>query len=318
MRVKKNRRDISGILLLDKKEDMSSSQALVITRAIMAAQKAGHTGSLDPAACGLLPICFGEAAKFSCFFLDGNKKYIATGTLGITTTSGDREGDVVIKRDVGNAMDSLYEVIEQFKGTITQVPPIYSAIKVNGKALYKYARAGVEVEIPKRQVTIFDIKVLDIKDDTFTVEVTCSKGTYIRTLIQDIGEALGCGAYVSYLRRSGVEGLPEGPLYSIDDLQAIKDSRSDIDDFSKLDELLLPLELCVASLPVVNLPYAMAEPLTHGVRQGRDFDGCDFDKSLIAKEEENVQIRCNGRFLGVGYFKKGMLIPRRMMSNLDF
>ena len=113
------------------------------------------------------------------------------------------------------------------------------------------------------------------------------QGYQIRTLIQDIGEALGCGAYVSYLRRSGVEGLPEGPLYSIDDLQAIKDSRSDIDDFSKLDELLLPLELCVASLPVVNLPYAMAEPLTHGVRQGRDFDGPDiFDKSLIARGGE--------------------------------
>lgn len=318
MRQKKNRRDVSGILLLNKKEGMSSSQALVITRAIMAAQKAGHTGALDPEACGLLPICFGEAAKFSCFFLDGNKKYVATGRLGICTTTCDREGEVVETREIGDAFDKLEATLKSFIGEIEQVPPIYSAIKVDGKPLYKYARQGVEVEVPRRNVTIFDIKLLDTTDDSFTIEVTCSKGTYIRTLVSDIGRALGCGAYVSYLNRTAVEGLPEGPYYDIDTLQKIKDSRVNDNNFDDLDKLLLPLELAVKSLPIVSLPYAMAEPLTHGVRQGPDFSQCDFDKDLIKKDDDNVQIQCEGRFLGVGYFKKGILVPRRMMSNLDF
>ena len=171
----------------------------------------------------------GEAAKFSSFFLEGNKRYLAQGTLGVVTTTGDREGEVVLERDIGDAVERLESVLEQFTGTITQVPPIYSAIKVDGKPLYKYARQGkeAEVEIPKRQVEIFELNLIEKTANTFTVEVYCSKGTYIRTLIADIGEALGCGAYVTHLRRTFVEGLPAGQMTTLDELQKLSNDREE-------------------------------------------------------------------------------------------
>ena len=304
------KRNISGILLLDKPEGISSSGALVKTRGIYRALKGGHTGSLDPLASGLLPVCLGEAAKFSSYFLEGKKKYIATGLLGKTTTTCDREGEIVAERPIGDAFSRLHETLLQFTGKITQVPPIYSAVKVDGKPLYKYARQGKDVEIPKREIEIYSIKLIETTDDSFTVEVYCSKGTYIRTLISDIGEALGCGAYVTMLRRTYVEGLPENSMISLEKLQELADSRENPTDFTELDKLLYPLDLAVNNLPLLSLPYNMAKPLTHGVRQGPNL------KNAVLPEQTDgpMQVRCEGIFIGVCELKDSILIPLRMMA----
>ena len=255
------------------------------------ALKGGHTGALDPQASGLLPICLGEAAKFSSFFLEGKKRYLAEGTLGKTTTTCDREGEVVIERDIGNAMERLEEVLGQFVGTIVQVPPIYSAVKVNGKPLYKYARQGREVEIPERTVEIYELKLLETSATTFKVEVFCSKGTYIRTLISDIGEALGCGAYVSHLRRVYVENL------------------------------LIPIEAALGNLPVVELPQVLAEPLSHGMKVRLSNAKTEAERAELKLPEPFpelnalVQAHYHGLFLGVCYFADpNLLVPKRMMD----
>lgn len=307
------KRNINGIFLLDKPEGITSSTALVRTRAIFKAQKGGHTGALDPLASGLLPICLGEAAKFSSFFLEGNKRYIAEGTLGKVTTTCDREGDVVIERPVGDAAAHIEEVLERFTGKITQVPPIYSAVKVDGKPLYKYARQGREVEIPKREVEIYELKLLEKTETTFKVEVYCSKGTYIRTLVADIGEALGCGAYVSHLRRTMVEGLP-CDMIPLSTLQELTDQREDKSDFSSLDKLLIPLESALNNLPIIKLPVDMAEPLSHGMKVGPDFSRAVLPEGGL-KPDELVQARVGDMFLGVCYLdSNGMLVPKRMMG----
>lgn len=310
------KRKINGIFLLDKPEGISSSSALVKCRAIFKAQKGGHTGALDPLASGLLPICLGEAAKFSSFFLEGKKRYIAEGTLGKVTTTCDREGEIVLERDIGDALSRLESVLEQFRGPIVQVPPIYSAIKVNGKPLYKYARQGLEdeIEIPKREVEILELKLLETTDTTFKVEVYCSKGTYIRTLIADIGEALGCGAYVTMLRRTYVEGLPNGTMTTLDDLQALAHSIPK-DDLSKLDEKLIPIDVALNNLPRVDiLKYDRAEALSNGLKQGPNLNIFKLPESGIIPNEP-MQVRYNDYFMGVCYFdENNILTPKRMMD----
>lgn len=317
------KRKINGIFLLDKPEGITSSTALVKTRAIFKALKGGHTGALDPQASGLLPICLGEAAKFSSFFLEGKKRYLAEGTLGKTTTTCDREGEVVIEREIGNAMERLEEVIGQFVGTIVQVPPIYSAVKVNGKPLYKYARQGREdeVEIPQRTVEIYELKLLEKTATTFKVEVFCSKGTYIRTLISDIGEALGCGAYVSHLRRVYVEGLPEGQMTSLETLQHLADTRDNKLDFTALDSLLIPIESALGNLPIVELPQVLAEPLSHGMKVRLSNARTPQEQAELKvpnpfpELNSLVQAHYHGLFLGVCYFADpNLLVPKRMMD----
>ncbi len=310
------RRDIDGIFLLDKPEGLSSSQALVRVRGIYKANKGGHTGALDPLASGLLPICLGQAAKFSSFFLEGDKRYIASGKLGEITATADREGEVILRRPVGAAVARLPEAIAHFTGTITQIPPIYSAVKVAGRPLYAYARKGQSVEIPKREVTIYELKLLECTEDTFKVEVHCSKGTYIRTLIADIGEYLGCGAYVTALRRTAVAGLPER-MMPLAHLQKLADSRADQQDFSALDRLLLPVDLAVGALPGITLPEYQAEPFTHGVRQGPDFKDALLSQPLTEGLIVQVRSQTDGRFLGVGEIRQGILVPKRLMAPLN-
>ncbi len=312
------KRTVDGIVLLDKPTGISSSAALTRVRGMYRALKGGHTGALDPLASGLLPICLGESAKFSSFFLEGRKKYRATGKLGIVTTTADAEGEVVVKREVGDAAQRLEECIGSFVGVITQIPPIYSAIKVGGKPLYKYARKGRadEVEIPSREIEIYSITLLEKTEDSFTVEVYCSKGTYIRTLIADIGEALGCGAYVTMLRRIAVEGLPEGQMTGLEELQKMVDDNENPEDFSKLDALLYPLDKAMSWLPSVSLPENIAKPLVHGVRQtASDIVACAEFKDCGIHSEDPMQILCSGQFLGVGHFSKGVLIPDRIMTD---
>lgn len=315
--VRAPRRPVDGVVLLDKPKGISSSLALTRVRGMFRAQKAGHTGALDPLASGLLPICLGEAAKFSTYFLEGRKKYIATGRLGIVTTSADAEGEIVKTSEVGDALSRLNDVIPSFRGKITQIPPIYSAIKVGGRPLYKYARKGQEVEIPSREVEIYSLNVTDIKDGaepSFSVDVYCSKGTYIRTLVADIGQALGCGAYVTMLRRIGVEGLPEGQMMGLDELQNLCDSREDKEDFSKLDKLLLPIGDVMAFMPRIDLSKDMAIKLCQGVRLKESLSNAQY--SMDPKENLGAwQVRCEGEFVGVVRIEHGYIIAERMMSH---
>ncbi len=306
------KRDVSGVFLLDKPKGLSSAGALTRVRGIFRANKGGHAGSLDPLASGLLPILLGESAKFASFFLEGGKKYLAEGTLGVTTTTCDAEGEVLQRRPTEGCIERLDEVVKSFTGEITQVPPVYSAVKVGGRPLYKYARSGREVEVPSRKVTVSSIKILKREQDKFTVEVSCSKGTYIRTLIADIGEALGCGAYVTMLRRVAVEGLPEGRMMGLEELQRLSDALT-AGDFSKLDALLLSTGTLMSSLPKVTLDDDKTDKLMHGLRQILD-DSCEFS-SCSLNPDEHVAIWGRGCFLGVGHIEGKLLIPDRMMSD---
>ncbi len=312
--VRAPKRDVDGVFLLDKPSGISSTLALMKVRGIYRANKGGHTGSLDPLASGLLPICLGQAAKFSTYFLEGSKKYLATGKLGIVTESGDAEGKIVEENPVSNEIDNIEQAIEKFVGKITQVPPIYSAIKVDGKPLYKYARAGKEVEVPSREVNIFYIKLLEKTTDTFTIEVYCSKGTYIRTLVSDIGAELGCGAHVIMLRRIEVDGLPKGTMHSLDGLQQLADGREDQLDYTKMDDMLIPVEKAMSYLPKITIPYNMAVALCQGVRQ-TDLSNCTFENCDV-NYEDAIQVRTdNDVFIGVAHIQKGVLISDRMMSD---
>ncbi len=214
-------RPVHGILLLDKPSGGSSNHALQKAKRLFGAAKAGHTGSLDPLATGMLPICFGEATKLSAFLLDADKGYETTLKLGITTNSADADGEVVQERPVPADLDraAFEKICAQFMGPIMQVPPMVSAIKIDGKRLYKLAREGIEVDRPPRPVTIHSLEVLSFSGDTARLAVCCSKGTYIRSLVTDIGEAIGCGAHVSALRRTFVSPFEQMPMISIETLE---------------------------------------------------------------------------------------------------
>ena len=202
LQVKRVKRPINGVLLLDKPHGISSNGALQQVKRIYQAAKAGHTGNLDPIATGLLPVCLGEATKFSQYLLNANKTYQARFKLGQTTTTGDSEGEVLVQRPVVVSLAQVEAVLQQFVGTISQVPPMYSALKHQGKALYTYARAGVEIERAAREVNIYSIQLDEFVDDELAITVACSKGTYIRVLGEDIADVLGCGAHMIALRRT--------------------------------------------------------------------------------------------------------------------
>lgn len=307
------KRDVSGVFLLNKSSGLSSASALARVRGIFRANKGGHAGALDPLASGLLPVLLGESAKFASFFLEGKKKYIAEGTLGVTTSTCDAEGEILERRDYLGCIDRLDDAVRHFTGTITQVPPIYSAVKVAGKPLYKYARSGRDVEIPSRQVDIYSINILERSEQKFKVEVFCSKGTYIRTLIADIGAYLGCGAFVSYLHRTYVEGLPQ-TMMSIDELQALADEAVASGNYASLDSHLLTTGELMGRLPRIEMPENRLETLMHGMRQ-RDLGDCKFIGVGAGQDDIKCSLWGRGCFLGVGHVKEGILILDRMMSN---
>ena len=228
-RVKVQRRPVHGVLLLDKPIGFSSNQALQKVKWLLRAEKAGHTGTLDPLATGVLPICFGAATKFSQMHLDADKAYATTLRLGIKTSTADAEGKVISTRPVRVSMEQLEQAVRSFKGSIAQVPPMHSALKKDGKALYEYARAGVEIEREARHVTIYSIRIVQARLDGESPEVDlvveCSKGTYIRTLGEDIGEALGCGAHLSALRRIRTGGFDESMCVSVAALEAMSEEQ---------------------------------------------------------------------------------------------
>jgi tRNA pseudouridine55 synthase len=254
------RRRLDGVLLLDKSLGLSSNHALQAARRLYNAEKAGHTGTLDPLATGLLPLCFGEATKFSGELLNADKRYVAKVQLGVTTDTADAEGAVLERRPVEVSHSDVVAALAAFVGEIEQVPPMYSALKRNGKPLYEYARAGIEVERAARHVRIHQLRLLDRGEDLgngrFVFEVLCSKGTYVRTLAADIGERLGCGAHLAALRRTGIGVLDVARAHSPAMLEALSAEAR--------DALLLPPDALLASLAEVRLDAADAARLRHG------------------------------------------------------
>ena len=258
-RPRKRGRDIDGVFLLDKPQGMSSNDIMQKVKRLFQANKAGHTGALDPLATGMLPICLGEATKFSQFLLDADKRYVATAKLGERTDTSDAEGQVVETRPVNVETSQILTALEQFRGDILQVPTMFSALKHNGKPLYEYARAGITVEREARPITIFGINFIEYQAPSLTLEVHCSKGTYIRTLVDDLGEVLGCGAHVTVLRRTAVADYPTEKMMTWDALQALAEQ-------GDLDQHLLPIDTAVSKLPALKLNAEQSKGIGFGQR----------------------------------------------------
>ncbi len=255
---RKHGADIHGIVLLDKPAGISSNRALQRVRGIFQARKAGHTGSLDPFATGMLPICLGEASKTAAFMLEAGKRYRATALLGVATSTGDVEGELIQTCPIPDITpEGLSLSLQQFVGDIEQVPPMYSALKHEGRPLYEYARAGIEIERPARSVTIHDLELVDWQLPRLTFDVHCSKGTYIRTLAEDIATALGCCAHLVELRRTVVEPFDNFPMVTLEQLQEAKDS-------GVLPGVLLPIDVGLASWPRVDLDLIQRGKFKHG------------------------------------------------------
>ena len=302
-RVKRVRRAVHGVLLLDKPLGWSSNDALQKVKWLLRAEKAGHTGTLDPLATGLLPLCFGAATKFSQISLDADKTYRATLRLGQTTTTGDAEGEVVIDRQdrvTAFTPQALDAACSALLGEIDQVPPMYSALKHEGKALYEYARAGVEIEREARRVSIHRLDILSWHADVLEIEVCCSKGTYVRTLAQDLGERLGCGAHLTALRRTG-----SGPLRV--DQAVTLDALIEMDEAQR-DALLMPPDALLADWPAVELDHAEA---------GRFLSGLRRRVTLPDAAAVRVYGTAPRVLLGSAHIKAGELIPTRLLSPIE-
>lgn len=298
MQYKRPKRNINGILLLDKPLGFSSNQALQKVKWLFQAAKAGHTGTLDPLATGLLPLCFGEATKFAHYLTDADKTYVATVKLGITTTTGDAEGEVLSMQPVNVDQAELQNIIQNFIGEIHQIPPMYSALKYEGKALYEYARAGVDVERNSRVVHIRTITLDAFAGDVATITVTCSKGTYIRTLAEDIGKALGCGAHLIGLRRTTTANYQISQAITLAQFEALSDD-------ARLASLAPP-DSAVKFLPAVVLD----EDSAFYLRQGQSVWRSGFVPSGLLRLYNEHQ-----EFLGLGELQAdGKIAPKRLMQ----
>jgi len=291
-------RDIDGILLLDKPKGISSNQVLQKVRYLLKANKAGHTGSLDPLATGMLPICFGEATKFSAYLLDASKSYRATCQLGKTTTTGDAEGDITSQAEIDICLADIEAAIKQFTGKIEQIPPMHSAVKVKGQRLYKLARNGREVERSARIIEIMSLDLIEFDGDHLVLDVHCSKGTYIRTLAEDMGKALGCGAYLADLQRTGVHPFWQQTCYPLDDLNDMA--------IPALDDCLLPVKAALSDFDDLIVDDTNKEDL----KQGRVIQVDSLEHSgllnLVAE---------NGQFIGIGEASEnGRISPKRLMN----
>jgi len=298
MQFKRIKRAVHGVLLLDKPYGFSSNQALQKVKWLYQAEKAGHTGTLDPLATGVLPICFGEATKFAQYLTDENKTYIAEVKFGVSTTTGDIEGEVIQQVDCHVSLADIEQVLPQFMGEISQVPPMYSALKVNGKPLYAYARDGVELTRAARRVTIHALRVLDCADNHAKIEVCCSKGTYIRTLAEDIGNALQAGAHLTALRRTATATYQIAQAISIDALASMTETQR--------DALLLPVDTAISALPKILLP----EDAAYYFKQGNPV----WMSGAIPSSELRIYSEA-GLFLGVGLQQRdGRIAPKRVVN----
>lgn len=292
------RRRVDGVLLLDKPTGITSNAALQKARWLLNAEKAGHTGTLDPMATGLLPLCFGEATKFAGELLNADKSYRATLQLGVTTDTADAEGQVLQTRPVAADADSSRAAMADFRGEIEQVPPMYSALKRDGKPLYEYARQGIELEREARRVNIYRLELVSFADGVMVIDVDCSKGTYIRTLAADLGEKLGCGAHLTALRRTRIGNLDVTNATTLEDFEALPaDSR---------EGRLAPTDALLLEVPVVQLDASEVERVLHGQgirREGRP-PGARYRLYTA-----------DGAFIGLGeQSPDGWLNPRRLLA----
>lgn len=303
-RPRKRGRDIHGIFLLDKPQGMSSNDILQKVKRLFQANKAGHTGALDPLATGMLPICLGEATKFSQFLLDSDKRYLVTAKLGERTDTSDAEGQVMETKAVNVSETEILAVLEKFRGDILQVPTMFSALKHNGKPLYEYARAGITVEREARSITIFELNFIEYKAPYLTLEVHCSKGTYIRTLVDDLGEVLGCGAHVTMLRRTAVSNYPVEGMMSYPDLQNLAENAPLV----ALDKHLLPIDTAVANLAKINLTQEQTKAVGFGQRI--KYENTNQIYGLVRLISES------GQFLGIAEVTSDNVIRPNRMVNL--
>ena len=302
-------RSINGIVLLDKPTGISSNHALQRVKRIFFANKAGHTGALDPLATGMLPLCLGEATKFSQFLLESDKRYIVTAKLGVRTTTSDSQGDVVCEKEVSVTQDQLDTAVDTFRGDIMQVPSMYSALKHEGKPLYKYAREGITIDRPARPITVYEINQLRFEGDEVDLDIHVSKGTYIRTIVDDLGELLGCGAHVSMLRRTQVADYPYDKMVTIDQLDTLIEQakEAEISPYELLDPLLLDMDTAVKNYPAVNITEEMGEYVLHG-QPVQVFGAPDDTLVRITVGEAET-------FIGVGQMNDdGLIAPKRLVN----
>ncbi|WP_046023731.1 tRNA pseudouridine(55) synthase TruB [Acinetobacter baumannii] len=292
-----SRRHISGVFLLNKPLGLSSNAALQKVRWLYRAQKAGHTGALDPLATGLLPICLGEATKFSHYLLDSTKRYQTTVRLGQTTTTGDVEGDILQERPIPVLSKELIEqTLEKFRGDIQQVPPMYSALKKEGKPLYELARKGIEIEREARTVTIYALELIEFTENSITLDVTCSKGTYIRVLGEDIGEALGCGGHLTMLHRIQTGHFELIPSYTIEYLESLTEEQR--------EALLLPVYAPIDHFLKIQVPEGREKYFCNGLESNIDHSA-----------EAEVLVFSGERCLGLAEITdKKRLVPKRILN----
>ncbi len=298
-------REVNGIVLLDKPAGITSNGALQRVKRLFVAKKAGHTGSLDPLATGLLPICLGEATKVTPYLLNARKRYLATVKLGSVTDTADSDGKVVSSRPIPTLNKAKIEkILDIFIGDSEQIPPMYSAISLNGKRLYKLARKGEVVVREPRKINISELILVDFDDSSLHLSVTCSKGTYIRSLAVDIGEQLGCGAHISALQRTGVDPFMDPDMVTIEELQQLADKSTD-----KLDAVLLPMDRAIIHLPEFSLSNAAATRLINGL------------KIELSSKQENMLVRLyleQDIFLGIGEILDDHLKAKRLVNTQSF
>ena len=296
-------RNISGIVVLDKANGLSSNAALQEVKRLYEANKAGHAGSLDPLATGVLPVCLGEATKVSQFLLDSDKRYRARIKLGIRTDTGDSEGSI-IERNAGISVSrkAIERALTKFKGEVEQVPPMHSAIKMNGVPLYKLARKGIAVEREPRLVTLYQVCLVEFVNSELELEISCSKGTYIRTIADDLGQELGCGAHVIELRRTQAGVFTEKDSISSEELALEKENRG----LDKIDQFLIPMDRAIQDLPEVNLPSITASHVKNG------------QAVLVRHLPKNGLVRMyeDEQFIGIGSIDDdGKVAPKRLIIN---
>ena len=301
-------RPIDGVILLDKPTGISSNDALQKVKRIYFAEKAGHTGALDPLATGMLPICLGEATKFSQFLLDSDKRYRVIAKLGERTNTSDSDGEVVETRPIDVDLAKLEACIDTFRGVSDQIPSMFSALKYQGKPLYEYARAGIEVPRESRKITVYEIILHRFEGDEVEMEVHSSKGTYIRTIVDDLGEMLGCGAHVTMLRRTAVAKYPYEKMVTLEQLDELLEQahRDEVSPRELLDPLLMPMDSAVEDLPEVNLNAELTDLVQHGMPvqvAGAPVDGI----VRMTSGEEKL-------FIGVAHIDdNGRVAPKRLV-----
>ncbi|NIF34435.1 tRNA pseudouridine(55) synthase TruB [Enterobacter sp. Cy-643] len=307
-RPRRRGRDIHGVLLLDKPQGLSSNDALQKVKRLYNANRAGHTGALDPLATGMLPICLGEATKFSQYLLDSDKRYRVIAKLGQRTDTSDADGIVVQERPIDFSAEQLAAALESFRGDTEQVPSMYSALKHQGKPLYEYARAGIEVEREARPITVYELLFIRHEGDELELEVHCSKGTYIRTIVDDLGEKLGCGAHVIFLRRLAVSKYPIERMVTLEQLNELVEQahRQACEPSALLDPLLMPMDSPASDFPLVNLLPEVAVYFKNGnpVRVA----GVKAEGLVRVTEGEEK------KFIGMGEIDdEGRVAPRRLV-----